>query len=55
MDLEKIVCNCMGVTAAQIKQAVDAGAGTLAEVQEATGRYGLRRLSGGGGIPHQSF
>ncbi|MCI8692075.1 MAG: (2Fe-2S)-binding protein [Lachnospiraceae bacterium] len=37
MDLDKIVCNCMGVTAARIKEAVDAGASTLAEVQEATG------------------
>lgn len=37
MDMEKIVCNCMGVTAAQIKEAVDAGADTLAQVQEATG------------------
>ena len=25
MDLDKIVCNCMGVTAARIKEAVDAG------------------------------
>ena len=37
MDMEKIVCNCMGVTCGRIKEAVDSGAGTLAEVQEATG------------------
>lgn len=37
MDLEKIVCNCVGVTASQIKKAVDEGASTLAEVQEVTG------------------
>ncbi len=37
MDMEKIVCNCMSVTCGQIKKAVDAGAGTLEEVQEATG------------------
>ena len=37
MDMEKTVCNCMGVTAARIKEAVDAGADTLAQVQEATG------------------
>ena len=37
MDMEKIVCNCMSVTCGQIKKAVDAGAGTLEEVQEAAG------------------
>ena len=37
MDMEKIVCTCMGVTCERIKNAVDSGAGTLAEVQEATG------------------
>lgn len=37
MDYDKIVCNCMGVTNAMIKEAVDAGAKTVAEVQDATG------------------
>lgn len=37
MDLEKIICNCQSVTCGQIKEAVDAGATTLAEVQSATG------------------
>ncbi len=37
MNLEKIVCNCMNVTSGMIKEAVDNGASTLEEVQEATG------------------
>lgn len=37
MNLNKIVCECMGVTAAMIKDAVDNGATTLEEVQEETG------------------
>ncbi len=37
MDYEKIVCNCQSVTNGMIKEAVDAGATTLEEVQEATG------------------
>lgn len=37
MNMDKIVCNCMGVTNGMIKEAVDAGATTLEEVQEATG------------------
>lgn len=37
MDLEKTVCFCMGVTNGMIKDAVDAGASTLEEVQDATG------------------
>lgn len=37
MNLDKIVCNCMNVTNGMIKDAVDAGASTLEEVQEATG------------------
>lgn len=37
MDLDKIVCNCLGVTNGMIKEAIDAGASTLDEVQEATG------------------
>ena len=37
MNLDKIVCNCMSVTNGMIKEAVDAGAKTLEEVQAATG------------------
>ena len=37
MNLDKIVCNCLSVTAGMIKDAVDAGADTLEKVQEATG------------------
>lgn len=37
MDYEKIVCSCMQVTNGMIKEAVEAGAATLEEVQEATG------------------
>ena len=33
MDLEKVVCNCFGVTNGMIKEAVDSGARTLEEVQ----------------------
>ncbi len=34
---EKIVCTCTGVTCGRIREAVEAGAVSLAEVQEATG------------------
>ena len=37
MNLDNIVCNCMSVTSGMIKDAVDAGASTLEEVQSATG------------------
>lgn len=37
MDLDKIVCNCLGVTNGMIKDAVTSGATTIEEVQEATG------------------
>lgn len=37
MDMEKIVCNCYSITNGGIKEAVDNGATTLEEVQEATG------------------
>lgn len=37
MDLDKVVCTCLNVTNGMIKDAVDAGARTLEEVQEATG------------------
>ena len=33
MNLEKVVCNCFGVTNGMIKDAVDSGASTLEEVQ----------------------
>lgn len=37
MNPDKIVCNCFNVTNGMIKEAVDAGATTLEEVQDATG------------------
>ncbi len=37
MDMDKVVCYCMGVTNGAIRDAVYDGAQTLAEVQEATG------------------
>lgn len=37
MNPDKIVCNCFSVTNGMIKEAVDAGASTLEEVQDATG------------------
>lgn len=37
MDLDKIVCYCTNVTNGMIKEAVDAGADTLEEVQQITG------------------
>lgn len=37
MNLDEIICNCMSVTSGMIKDAVDAGASTLEEVQDATG------------------
>lgn len=36
MDLDKIVCTCMNVTSGMIKDAVEAGASTLEEVQAGT-------------------
>ena len=36
MDLDKIVCDCYGVTNGMIKEAVENGAKTLEEVHEAT-------------------
>lgn len=36
MDMDKIVCNCYSITNGMIKEAVDAGATTLEEVQDAT-------------------
>lgn len=37
MDLNEVVCTCLGVTKGAIKEAVEAGSHTLEEVQEATG------------------
>lgn len=37
MNLEKVVCNCLGVTNGIVKEAVENGASTLEEVQAATG------------------
>lgn len=37
MNPDKIVCNCLNITNGMIKEAVDNGANTLEEVQEATG------------------
>ena len=37
MDMDKVVCFCMGVTNGDVKAAVDAGASTLEEVQAETG------------------
>lgn len=37
MNFDKIVCNCLSVTNGMVKEAVDAGASTLEEVQDATG------------------
>lgn len=37
MNLEKIVCECFGVTGQMIKDAVTNGASTLEDIQEMTG------------------
>ncbi|MED9903887.1 MAG: (2Fe-2S)-binding protein [Lachnospiraceae bacterium] len=37
MNLDEIVCNCMGVTNGMIKDAVAGGATTLEEIQQQTG------------------
>lgn len=37
MSDDKIVCNCLNITTEMIKDAIDAGASTLEEVQEETG------------------
>lgn len=37
MNLEKIVCPCLGITNGMIKDTVDSGASTFEEVQEKTG------------------
>lgn len=37
MNLDKVVCHCMGITNGMIKDVVKAGAKTLEDVQEQTG------------------
>ena len=37
MDRDEIVCNCMGVTAGEIQDAIEGGASTVEPVQEVTG------------------
>jgi len=36
MDKDEVVCTCFGVTVGQLQEAVDNGAKTFEEVQEAT-------------------
>jgi len=36
MELDKVVCNCLDITIGMIKEAVEAGATTLEEVQGKT-------------------
>lgn len=36
MNLDKIVCQCMGVTNGNIKDAIDNGESTMEEVQDIT-------------------
>lgn len=36
MNLDEVVCNCLNITNGMIKDAVENGASTLEEVQEAT-------------------
>ncbi|AOR24696.1 (2Fe-2S)-binding protein [Clostridium taeniosporum] len=36
MDMSEVICGCVGVTAQDIKDAMNNGATTLEEVQEAT-------------------
>ena len=37
MDRDEIVCNCMGVTAGEIQDAIEGGASSVEQVQEVTG------------------
>lgn len=37
MNLDEVICYCQNVTSGMIKNAVDNGATTLAEIQEMTG------------------
>lgn len=36
MDLDKVVCECYGITNGMIKEVVEKGASTMEEVQEVT-------------------
>lgn len=36
MNLDEVICSCFQVTAGMIKEAVENGASTLSEVQDAT-------------------
>lgn len=36
MDMERVICPCLDLTIADIKEAIDNGASSFAEVQEAT-------------------
>ena len=38
MDRDEIVCNCMGITAGEIREAIEKGAKTVEDIQEATER-----------------
>ena len=37
MNMDKVVCHCMNITNGMIKDAVEAGAKTLEDIQEETG------------------
>lgn len=37
MNLDKVVCPCLDITYKMVKDAVDSGASTVEEVQQATG------------------
>lgn len=37
MDEEKVICSCMGVTAGAIKDAIENGADSINDIQDATG------------------
>ncbi len=37
MNRDDIVCNCMGVTAGEIMDAIESGAKTVEDIQESTG------------------
>ena len=37
MDRDEIVCNCMGITAGEIREAIEKGAKTVEDIQDATG------------------
>lgn len=37
MDNDKVICTCMGVTVGAIKEAVENGANSVGDIQDATG------------------